>query len=133
MGIEVPIASVALGATVIEKHFTLDRNMEGPDHIASLEPQELKAMVAAIRNIELALSGDGIKWPSSSEIKNKDVARKSIHLRRDLLQGHIIADDDIVMKRPGSGISPMDMKLVIGRKLSQDLVADSLLMYSHLI
>jgi N-acetylneuraminate synthase/N,N'-diacetyllegionaminate synthase len=133
MGIEVPIASVALGATIIEKHFTLDRNMEGPDHIASLEPQELKAMVTAIRNIESALSGDGIKGPSPSEIKNKNVARKSIHLRRDLLQGHIIAGDDIIMKRPGNGISPMDMDFVIGRQLGQDLAADSLLKYIHLI
>ncbi len=133
MGIEVPIASVALGASIIEKHFTLDRSMQGPDHIASLEPQELKAMVTSIRNIELALSGDGIKRPSPSETNNRAVARKSIHINKDLLHGHIITVDDIVMKRPGTGISPMDMDSVIGRKVNRDLIADSLLMYNHLI
>lgn len=133
MGIEVPIASVSLGASIIEKHFTLDRSMEGPDHIASLEPQELKAMVTAIRNLELALGGDGIKKPSPSELKNREIARKSIHLRRNLTRGHIITIDDIIMKRPGNGISPMDMDFVIGRKLSLDLAADSLLKYGHLI
>ena len=84
LGIEVPVAAVVLGAQVIEKHFTLDRNMEGPDHLASLEPDELKAMVNAIRNIELALSGNGEKEPSSSEIKNKTIARKSIHLKKNV-------------------------------------------------
>ena len=133
MGIEVPIASVSLGASIIEKHFTLDRSMEGPDHIASLEPQELKAMVTAIRNLELALGGDGIKKPSPSELKNREIARKSIHLRRNLTRGHIITIDHIIMKRPGNGISPMDMDFVIGRKLSLDLAADSLLKYGHLI
>jgi N-acetylneuraminate synthase/N,N'-diacetyllegionaminate synthase len=133
MGIEVPIAAVALGATVIEKHFTLDRSMKGPDHAASLEPNELKAMVIAIRNIELAMSGDGQKKPSPSEWKNRDVARKSIHIKHDLSSGHILTSEDMIMKRPGTGISPMESDLILGKKLNQDLVADTLLLYSHLM
>jgi N,N'-diacetyllegionaminate synthase len=132
MGIEVPIAAVAMGATVIEKHFTLDRTMQGPDHVASLEPNELKAMVKAIRNIELSLSGNAIKEPSPSEVKNKVVARKSIHVKRDLIEGQIITEEDIIMKRPGNGISPMDIELVIGRKLKQALQSDMMLLYNHL-
>lgn len=122
-GIEVPVAAVALGATVIEKHFTLSKAMEGPDHKASLEPHELKQMVAAIRNIELAL-GNGHKVPSPSESKNKDIARKSIHLKTDLPAGHILQAEDLVMKRPGNGISPMRMYEVIGKKLRQSLQAE---------
>jgi len=122
-GIEIPIAAVALGALVIEKHFTLDRNLEGPDHKASLEPDELKAMVKAIRNIEQAL-GDGIKNPSASEIKNISIARKSIHLKHDLFSGHIITKDDLMMKRPGDGISPMKMYDVIGKKTKYPFLAD---------
>jgi N,N'-diacetyllegionaminate synthase len=121
LGIEVPIAAVALGATVIEKHFTLDRSMPGPDHRASLEPQELKAMVAAIRNIELAISGSAIKEPSPSEIKNKEAARKSIHLKTSLQAGHVVRLTDLEMKRPGNGISPMDLDKVIGKKLRTEL------------
>lgn len=127
LGIEVPIAAVALGATIIEKHFTLDRNMEGPDHRASLEPAELKAMVLAIRNIEKAISGSGIKEPSVSELKNKAIARKSVHLAKELPEGHLISSTDIVMKRPGSGISPMDIASVIGRRLIKSLPAEHLL------
>lgn len=107
LGIEVSIAAVALGATVIEKHFTLDRTMHGPDHMASLEPNELKAMVQGIRNIEVATSGTGIKAPSSSESKNVTAARKSIHSRRNIVRGEIIKREDLIMRRPGDGISPM--------------------------
>jgi N,N'-diacetyllegionaminate synthase len=124
MGIEVPIAAVALGATIIEKHFTLDRNMPGPDHPASLEPDELKAMVSAIRNIELAISGDGEKKVSASELKNKAVARKSMHLKENIEAGHVITGDDLEMKRPGDGLSPMLIDTVIGKKAKTDLPAE---------
>lgn len=116
LGIEVPIAAVALGAVVIEKHFTLDRDLPGPDHKASLEPGELKAMVNAIRNIEQAIGGDGIKVATPSERKNIAIARKSIHLRNDVPQGHIIREEDIIPLRPGDGISAMEWEKVIGRK-----------------
>jgi N-acetylneuraminate synthase/N,N'-diacetyllegionaminate synthase len=118
LGIEVPIAAVALGATIIEKHFTLDRSLPGPDHVASLEPNELKAMVKAIRNIELSISGDGMKVPSESESKNISIARKSIHLQKDLPKGHIISDEDLIALRPGDGISPMKWESILGRRLS---------------
>ena len=117
LGIEVPIAAVALGAKIIEKHFTLDRTLSGPDHAASLEPNELKAMVKAIRNIELAISGNGVKKPSDSEIKNITVARKSIHLNKNLSKGHIICEEDIIALRPGDGISPMKWNTILGKKL----------------
>lgn len=131
LGIEVPIAAVARGAVCIEKHFTLDRNMEGPDHRASLEPEELKAMVSAIRNIEQAL-GDGIKQPSASEAKNIPIARKSIHLVKGLAAGHLLTADDLIMKRPGDGISPMDLDLVVGRTLMQALAQETKIEYRHL-
>lgn len=117
LGIEVPIAAVALGAKIIEKHFTLDRTLSGPDHAASLEPNELKAMVKAIRNTELAISGNGVKKPSDSEIKNITVARKSIHLNKNLSKGHIICEEDIIALRPGDGISPMKWNTILGKKL----------------
>lgn len=123
LGIEIPIAAVALGAEVIEKHFTLDRKMEGPDHRASLEPEELKKMVESIRNIEIAL-GSGIKKPSNSEIKNMIIARKSIHLKNDKLKGEILTSDDLIMKRPGDGISPMQYEDLIGKKVNFDLKFD---------
>lgn len=123
LGIEVPIAAVALGATMIEKHYTLDRNLPGPDHIASLEPNELKAMVSSIRNIESALVGSGIKEPSNSEIKNIAIARKSIHLSVDKAKGEKITEQDLEMLRPGDGISPMDMDAIIGRVVNQPLAA----------
>ena len=123
LGIEIPIASVAMGASVIEKHFTLDRGMEGPDHKASLDPCELKAMVNAIRNIENAL-GDGVKRPSSSEIKNKSVARKSIVAARDILEGEIFTKEDLVVKRPGTGISPMKWDEIIGTIAQRDFSKD---------
>ncbi len=132
LGIEVPVAAVALGATVIEKHFTLDRNMEGPDHRASLEPSELIAMVKAIRNIEDAVSGSGIKEPSPSELKNKAIARKSIHAKKDLKEGVVLSEDDLTMKRPGTGISPMHINNVIGKKLLVSLSADEILLEEHI-
>jgi N,N'-diacetyllegionaminate synthase len=124
LGIEVPVAAVALGAKVIEKHFTLDRNLTGPDHKASLEPEELVAMVKAIRNIELAISGSGIKAPSKSEIPNKAIARKSIHILNALEKGHTLQESDLIMRRPGDGISPMDIDQIIGKKLKSGLQAD---------
>jgi N-acetylneuraminate synthase len=122
LGIEIPIAAVALGAKIIEKHFTLDRNMEGPDHQASLEPAELKAMVSAIRNIELAM-GTGVKKPSESEIKNMAIARKSIHLKRNMQKGDLIKEQDLEMLRPGDGISPMRMDELMGKICQRDLSA----------
>lgn len=121
LGIEVPVAAVALGATVIEKHFTLNRNLPGPDHAASLEPDELKKMVQAIRNIEQAISGSGIKEPSESEIKNKVVARKSLHLAKDVIKGSTIKNEDLVALRPSDGISPMDIDKIIGKTALIDL------------
>jgi N,N'-diacetyllegionaminate synthase len=123
LGIEIPIAAVALGAEVIEKHFTLDREMDGPDHKASLEPNELLHMIESIRNIEVAM-GSGLKQPSSSEKKNIVIARKSIHLNRDLTSGSIISFSDLIMKRPGDGISPMEYEKLIGKKINKDLKAD---------
>lgn len=121
LGIEVPIAAVALGAKVIEKHFTLDRNLPGPDHKASLEPTELKAMVQGIRNIEKAIAGNGRKEPSQSESKNIKVARKSIHLKKDLNVGDLITEDLIINLRPGDGISAIHWNDVIGKRLRTDL------------
>ena len=131
-GIEVAVAAVALGATLIEKHFTLDRNMPGPDHKASLEPNELKAMIAAIRNIELAISGSGVKEPSPSEIKNKEIARKSIHAAKDLAAGTILMETDLIMKRPGTGLSPMKVNEVLGKKLVIPIAADEILTTAHI-
>jgi N,N'-diacetyllegionaminate synthase len=118
LGIEVPIAAVALGAKIIEKHFTLDRTMEGPDHSASLEPNELIALVKSIRNIELALSGSGIKEPSNSELKNISIARKSIHLSEHVSENQIITQRQLIMLRPGDGISPMEINTIIGKKFA---------------
>ncbi|AST56848.1 N-acetylneuraminate synthase [Thermoanaerobacterium thermosaccharolyticum] len=125
-GIEIPIAAVAMGAAVIEKHFTLDRNMEGPDHKASLEPDELKAMVQAIRNVESAL-GDGIKRPTESEIKNITIARKSIIAKRDIKKGEIFTEENITVKRPGNGISPMKWFEVLGKTAVRDFKEDELI------
>jgi N,N'-diacetyllegionaminate synthase len=129
LGIEIPIAAVALGALCIEKHFTLDKNMEGPDHKASLEPDELKEMVRAIRNIEQAL-GNGIKKPSDSEKKNKEIARKSIHLAKALNSGDTISENDLIMKRPGSGIPPSMIDYVVGKRLLKNLVEDHKLSFN---
>ncbi|MFV0226384.1 N-acetylneuraminate synthase [Empedobacter falsenii] len=127
LGIEVPLAAVALGATVIEKHFTLDKNMVGPDHTASLEPQELKAMVKGIRNIELAISGSGIKEPSTSEIKNIIIARKSIVAAKKIKQGEIFSEVNITTKRPGNGISAMKWNNIIGAEAKRDFDIDDLI------
>ncbi len=126
-GIEVPIAAVALGAVVIEKHFTLDSTLPGPDHKASLEPDELKAMVNAIRNIEKAISGTGLKTPSQSELKNIAVARKSILAATKIKKGEIYTQDNITAKRPGNGISPMRWDEVIGCTAIRDFDFDELI------
>lgn len=133
LGIEVPIAAVALGAKIIEKHFTLDRALPGPDHAASLEPDELKAMVKSIRNIDLAISGNGVKKPSESEIKNIIVARKSIHLNKNLSKGHVITEKDIIALRPGDGISPMEWDTIIGKEINEDKGKFYKLSFSDLI
>jgi N,N'-diacetyllegionaminate synthase len=125
-GIEVPIAAVAMGACVIEKHFTLDRTMEGPDHKASLEPDELKAMVQAIRHIEQAL-GDGVKRPSESEQKNISVARKSILASRPIKMGETFSDNNLIVKRPGNGISPMRWDEIVGHKATRNFSVDELI------
>ena len=125
-GIEVAIAAVALGATVIEKHFTLDRNLLGPDHRASLEPHELKAMVTAIRNIEVAL-GDGIKRLTPSEAKNKPVARKSLVASKAIKAGEVFSVQNVTAKRPGTGISPMRWDEIIGQAARKDYNEDDLL------
>ncbi len=121
LGIEVPISAVAMGAKIIEKHFTLDRTMDGPDHSASLEPNELIAMVSAIRNIELAISGSGIKEPSNSELKNISIARKSIHLANAVKKDEVISLGHFIMLRPGDGISPMEMNSIVGKRFVMDL------------
>jgi N,N'-diacetyllegionaminate synthase len=121
LGLEVPIAAVALGAKIIEKHLTLDRSLKGPDHKASLEPNELKEMVIAIRNIEMAISGNGLKEASLSEKKNIHIARKSIHLSKDLISGSIINEQDIISLRPGDGICTMNWENIIGKQVNKDL------------
>lgn len=125
-GIEVPIAAVALGATIIEKHFTLDRNLPGPDHKASLEPHELKAMVEGIRNVERAL-GDGVKRPSPSELKNKPIARKSLVATKPITAGEAFSAENIGAKRPGTGLSPMLWDEIVGRTASKDFAVDELI------
>lgn len=125
-GIEIPVAAVALGATIIEKHFTLDCNLPGPDHKASLEPDQFKAMVDAIRNVEIAL-GDGIKRPSASELKNKPIARKSLVAARHIRAGERFSAENLATKRPGTGISPMQWDAVIGRVAVRDFDTDELI------
>lgn len=127
LGIEVPIAAVALGASVIEKHFTLDKNLPGPDHAASLNPDELVAMCKAIRNIEAALSGNGIKEPSESETKNIAIARKSIVAKTAIKQGSILTEENITTKRPGNGISAMKWDEILGTVASRDFNEDDLI------
>ena len=126
LGIEVPIAAVALGARVIEKHFTLDKSMDGPDHKASLEPNEFKLMIESIRNIEKAL-GDGIKTPTSSEAKNKEMARKSIVANIDIKKSEMFSEENLYVKRPGTGISPMRWEEVIGKVAQRDFKEDELI------
>jgi len=129
-GVEVPIAAAALGAKIIEKHFTLNKDMKGPDHRASLEPDELQHMVAGIRNIEKAL-GNGIKKPSKSEQKNIIVARKSLIAARKMEAGYVIQENDIVIKRPGNGISPMMINKIVGKKLIKPIQKEDLLTPGH--
>ena len=127
LGIEVPIAAVALGAILIEKHFTLDRNLPGPDHRASLEPNELKQMVKSIRNIEKALSGSEIKEPSMSELKNKQIIRKSIVAIRPIVKGETFNKNNIGTKRPGTGISPINWESIIGQVSKYNFEQDELI------
>ena len=126
LGVEIPIAAVAMGATVIEKHFTLDRTMEGPDHAASLEPDELKQMVKSIRNIEKAI-GDGVKKPSNSEEKNISIVRKSIVASKEINVGDKFSSDNLGVKRPGTGISPMQWDEVVGKVASKNFKPDELI------
>ena len=126
LGIEVPIAAVSLGATVIEKHFTLDRKLSGPDHSASLEPNELKSMIIAIRNIEKAM-GNSEKTPTKSELKNLPVARKSIVAKRSIKKGEIFTEKNLTIKRPGLGISPMKWDEIIGKEAARDYKVDDLI------
>lgn len=125
-GIEISIAAVAMGATVIEKHFTLDKNMKGPDHKASLEPSELKAMVMSIRNVENAL-GTGEKKPAYTELENIKIARKSIVAATDIKKGEVFSEKNVTTKRPGHGVSPMLWKEVIGTKAIRDFAEDELI------
>ena len=131
LGIIVPVSAVSLGAKVIEKHFTLDKNMEGPDHKASLDPEELKEMVNKIREVETLLGSD-LKAPSPSEKKNIAIARKSIHISKNLNQGHTLEFNDLIMKRPGDGISPMKIDEVLGKKIKRNLASDYKLSFSDL-
>ena len=126
LGIEVSIAAVALGASVIEKHFTLDRNLPGPDHKASLEPNELKLLVSQIRSTEKAL-GDGVKRPMPSEIENIDVARRSLVAKHAIKKGEVFSSSNLTTKRPGTGISPMAWDRIVGSKAGRDFDADELI------
>lgn len=126
-GIEISIAAVALGATVIEKHFTLDKSMEGPDHKASLEPAELMALVAGIRHVERALAGDGLKVASNSEKKNIAIARKSIVAARPIKAGEVFTEESLAVKRPGNGLSPMTWDQVVGQTSMRDFSEDELI------
>ncbi len=130
-GIEIPIAAVAMGAVCIEKHFTLDKQMDGPDHKASLDPNELTEMIRSIRNIEKAL-GDGIKRPSNSELKNRAIARKSIFVKANTKQGHILTMDDLSIKRPGDGISPMEIDQVLGKRMKKNADQEMMLSWHDL-
>lgn len=126
LGIEIPVAAVALGAEVIEKHFTLDRNMQGPDHRASLEPEELKEMICAIRNVEKAL-GNGVKVPSLSEAPNIAVARKSIVALKKIKKGERFTEENLTTKRPGKGISPMCWQEILGKEATRDFEEDEMI------
>jgi sialic acid synthase SpsE len=131
LGIEIPIAAVAMGARVIEKHFTLDRSMRGPDHKASLEPDELKAMVKAIRNVEKSM-GDGIKRPAESEDETRVIARRSLVAKRNIKKGGVIRSGDIIIKRPGSGILPEFKDIIKGMKARKNIIADSVIKWDDL-
>jgi len=126
LGMDVPIAAVALGANVIEKHITLDRNLSGPDHSFAIENEELKKMVESIRNIEKSI-GDGIKKPSESELENRRLARRSIHAKEDIKKGEIIGEEHLIMLRPALGIKPNFKDIVVGRKAKKDIKAGSVI------
>lgn len=129
-GIEVAVAAAALGAKIIEKHFTLDRNLEGPDHKASLEPDELKALVGAVRHIEQALAGDGRKIPAAAELKVAAVARRSIVAKREIRRGEVFSDENLTVKRPGDGVSPMRWNDVIGTVAGRSYALDEKIVFS---
>jgi len=130
MGIEIPIAAVALGARIIEKHFTLDCREPGPDHKASIEPHEFKAMVQCIRNVEAAL-GDGVKRPAKGELANIDVVRRSVVAVHDLRPGTVVTKEDLTIKRPGTGIAPADLEKLFGLRLERSVKADEVLTWDH--
>ena len=130
-GIELPIAAVALGACVVEKHFTLDKNLEGPDHKASLNPKEFKAMVDAIRNVEVAM-GDGVRKFSENELEIKKVARKSIVLNRDVKKGTMLQREMLSIKRPGTGIPPKFINDIIGKEIIEDLKSGTVVLWENL-
>ena len=130
LGIEVPVAAVALGAKIVEKHFTLDRQLPGPDHKASLEPEELAAMVKSIRNVEAAL-GDGIKRPNPSELETMIAARKSLVASKDLEKDQLLRPEDVCIKRPGNGLQPSLMAIVVGKKLRKCVKKDELFTWEH--
>lgn len=129
-GIDIAIAAVALGASIIEKHFTLDRNLPGPDHLASLEPEEFGQMVTAIRKVESSL-GHGTKEPAPCELENRKVARKSLVAKHDLQAGHVIRPEDISSKRPGNGIPPFLVNSLIGKSLRKPIAKDELISWGH--
>jgi len=130
LGIEIPVAAVAMGAKIIEKHFTLDRQLPGPDHKASLEPEELTAMVKSIRNVEAAL-GDGIKRPNPSELETMIAARKSLVASKDLEKDQLLRPEDVCIKRPGNGLQPSLMSIVVGKKLRKCVKKDELFTWEH--
>jgi N,N'-diacetyllegionaminate synthase len=132
LGAEASIAAVALGASILEKHFTLDRDLPGPDHTASLEPEELTALIDAVRHVEMAL-GDGVKGPAPCEVKNIPIARKSLVVGRDLASGDRIEQSDILVKRPGDGIAPRELGTVIGRTVARPLRAGEVLEWKDLV
>lgn len=131
LGILIPTLAVGLGACVIEKHFTLDKNLSGPDHAASMDPDELKSLVRAIRDTELAL-GSGVKKPADDELPVRELVRRSVTLNRTLNKGAIISQEDVVLLRPGNGINPGDLPKVIGARLNVDLGEGSTLLWEHI-
>lgn len=130
LGALVPIIAVGMGACVIEKHFTLNKNLPGPDHVASMTPDEMQQLVKSIKSVELAL-GHGIKTPSDSEIKVRELVRKSVTLKRDLTKGSYISEDDLILLRPGHGICPAELPKVIGVKIKMNLPAGTTLLWEH--
>jgi N,N'-diacetyllegionaminate synthase len=131
LGIEIAVAAVAMGARILEKHFTLDRRQPGPDHKASLEPDEFRAMVEAIRHVETAF-GDGVKRPAKSELANIDVVRRSVVATRDLPAGHVIGPGDVTIKRPGTGIAPADLEKIVGLRLASPVKGDDVVTWDHI-